>query len=207
MPIRTPQGAGLTNLVPTKFVPEPPLGGGEPGRDGAFGRPEGGGDLPVGVAVVVSKNDEGGIARWKAPERIGERHRSLGIVPVELGATPSPEHLAHPAQTFPSPVGARHVERDAVDPRFGRRLGFPAAPRSIGADESLLSALLGGRRVAADPGEREEDPLVAVAEQPVEVLPLPWSVRRTVFPHLDGIGLRGFEGKRAGRTFATPVAD
>ena len=114
-----------------------------------------------------------------------------GSCPLSSGGTLSPEHLAQAAETLPSPVGDGHVQRDAVYPRLGRGLGLPPTPRRVGADERLLGALLGGARVAKDPGEREQDPVVAVPEQPVEVLPDARSVGRTVFPHLYQSSARG----------------
>jgi hypothetical protein len=147
--------------------------------------------------VVVAEDDQGGIPGWEASKGFGERDRAFWVVPIQLGGTLSPEHLAHAAETFPPPVGDRHVQRDAVEPRLRGGLGLPPTPRFVGADERLLGALLGGPWVAEDPGEREEDPVVAVPEQPVEILPDPRSVGWAVFLHPYQASARGPSSERA----------
>src|SRR5215208_5882349 len=162
MPIRTLERAGLTSLVPNQLVPQPTFGLDQPGRDGAFGRAEGGGDLAVGIAVVVAENDHGGVRRSKASEGIGERDGARRVVPVQFRRTRSLEQLAHAAEALTPSIGDRDVQRNAVDPGLGWDLRLPATPRTVGAKERLLDAVLGRRAITEDPRKHEEDPVVAV---------------------------------------------
>src|SRR5215204_2041997 len=195
MPIRTLERAGLTTLVPNQLVPQPTFGLDQPGRNGAFRRPEGGGDLPVGIAVVVAENDQGGVRRSKASEGIGERDGARRVVAVHFGRTRSPEQLADAAEALPPSMGNRDVQRDAVDPGLGRDLRLPATPRAVGAKERLLGAVLRRGAITEHPREHEEDPVVAVAEQPVEVLPDPRSVGRALALHTTMYRLATHSGK------------
>ena len=87
-----------------------------------------------------------------------------------------------------APVGDRNIERDPVQPRFGRRVGLPGPPRSKGADERLLCTVFGGRPLAEDPNQRGEDTRKAIPIQAVEIFGQPRTVGRLDYrlPHRFG---------------------
>src|SRR5207247_2961001 len=142
------------------------------GADGPFGNAQRGRYLAIVVAVIVAEDDRGR-QLGRDPAQGSQQVGSGGLVRRvggRGGAAQAAQHLADRAQFDAAPVGERAVDRDAVDPRFGGRVGAPARPGLEGLDEGVLGAVLGGFGVGQDRREGTEDAWVSGLVEAVEVV-------------------------------------
>src|SRR5258708_20881465 len=87
------------------------------------------------------------------------------------------QQLGDRPQAGTPPVRDRPVDRDAVDPCFGRGVGAPALPRLERLDESVLGAVLSFVGVAKDRGKSSVDTRIRASVEAIEVLARAWLVR------------------------------
>src|SRR5438270_9428723 len=162
---------------------EPGFGRDQAGRHGALGYLERGGDLAVGVAVVMAKDDGRGLLGRQLAQRV-EEVGALGDragVGRRRGPPQSLDHLAHLAHPRIALERDRGVDRYPVHPGLGRGVLSPGGPASVGALEGVMRAVLGCRAVAEHADERAQD---AVVRGPVEALEIR-VVTGPVLPTLD----------------------
>jgi len=151
---------------------EPLRGLPEPGPDGTLRDAKGRGDLAVVVTVHVPKDDgrrKLGRKRAQGVEQIRPQ-RVVGRIGRRGGPPEAAQDLAHRPELRRSPVRDRSVDRDPVDPRFGRCFRPPAAPGVEGLHESVLRAILSRRRIAEQRRQRPVHPRIRHPVQAVEIL-------------------------------------
>ena len=94
----------------------------------------------------------------------------MGGIRGERRLAEATQQLGDRPQAGAPPVRDRPVDRDAVDPRFGRGVGAPALPRLERLDESVLGAVLGFVGVAKDRGKSSVDTRIRASVEAIEVL-------------------------------------
>src|SRR5260370_9679482 len=87
------------------------------------------------------------------------------------------QQLGDRPQAGTPPVRDRPVDRDAVDPCFGRGVGAPALPRLERLDESVLGAVLSFVGVAKDRGKISVDTRIRAPVKAIQCLARSWLVR------------------------------
>src|SRR5207302_1908560 len=140
-----PQSTRIRFEPGSQLSAETVAGGGQPGGDGALRDAQRGGDLAVRVAVVVAQDDGRLLLGRQPAQGLQEVARERpGRLRVGLWRAAQPAHeLACLAQLGPAPVGERLVDRDPVEPGFGRGGGAPPRPVAEGFEVRLMEAILG----------------------------------------------------------------
>ena len=120
---------------------------------------------------MVAEDDRGGLVGRKLAQGSEQlttfRHRCRVFA---RAGTAEPSHkLAHLAHSLLPQVVVGDVDGNPVQPRLGRRLGFPRAPRLEGPDEGVMRAVLGLGTIAEDSIDRVENPIEARLVEAVEV--------------------------------------
>src|SRR5256886_5828307 len=158
-PLRRLVERGLRAVRVLEHDAQPFLGDREPRGDGPLGDAESLRDRAFGVAVVVAEHDRRRLLRRK----LGERGREVAVLDELLGVgreswpAKAADDLAHLAQAHLALVRDGRVDRDAMDPRFGRRYRLPCVPLLVSTLERVLGAVLGGGPVTEHRRQRAQD--------------------------------------------------
>src|SRR5437773_5070414 len=158
-PLRRLVERGLRAVRVLEHDTQPLLGDREPRGDRALGDAESLRDRAVGVTVVVAEHDRRRLLRRK----LGERGREVAVLDdlLRVGGESRPakaaDDLAHLAQAHLALVRDGRVDRDAMDPRFGRRYRLPCVPLLVSPLERVLGAVLGGGPVTEHRRQRAQD--------------------------------------------------